>query len=221
MSDLWAFGWTQLLTIVGFMITISIAVGGFRTFERWRREKLEERRIEIALDALTIAYETKFIFQHIRGVMAYGYEWADMPERPGDTEEKRNRRGPFYAALKRINANKEFFDRVWHVQPRCMAVFGPHVEATFLKLHQARRHIEVAAQMLADKVDEPYETGDESTRKLYQQMRRDVWDQGTFDPEKERVGKMLTEFVEEIVVITQPVIEGQYRGIKSPWWSWK
>jgi hypothetical protein len=61
----WAFGWTQLLTLIGFAITIGIAVGGFRTFGRWRREKLEERRIEAALDALTIAHETKFIFQNI------------------------------------------------------------------------------------------------------------------------------------------------------------
>src|SRR5439155_9886047 len=89
--------------------------------------------IAIAFDALTIAYETKFIFGDIRGAMTYGYEWADMKQEPGDTEERRNRRGPFYAAVKRIQTNKEFFDRVWHVQPRCMALFGPKVEETFLR----------------------------------------------------------------------------------------
>jgi hypothetical protein len=60
--DPWAFGWTQVFTLVGFGITITIAIGGFRSFERWRREKLEERRIETAFEALTIAHETKFIF---------------------------------------------------------------------------------------------------------------------------------------------------------------
>ena len=34
MTGPWTFGWTQLLTIVGFLITGSIAVTGFRTFER-------------------------------------------------------------------------------------------------------------------------------------------------------------------------------------------
>lgn len=43
---------------------------------RWKREKLEERRIEAALDALTLAYETKFVFRDIRSPMAHGYEWA-------------------------------------------------------------------------------------------------------------------------------------------------
>ena len=137
MGNPWAFGWTQLLTLIGFAITIGIAVGGFRTFGRWRREKLEERRIEAALDALTIAHETKFIFQNIRSPLTEGYEWADMPQWDGDTDEKRQRRGPFFASIKRINANKEFFERVWRAQPRCMALFGPKVEETFLKLHQA------------------------------------------------------------------------------------
>src|SRR5262245_37256326 len=99
----WTFGWTQLLTIVGFIITICIAIGGFRTLNRWRREKLEERTIETAIEALTIAYETKYIFQHIRSPMSEGYEWADMPQQPGESEEVRRRRGPYYACIKRIN----------------------------------------------------------------------------------------------------------------------
>lgn len=33
MQDPWIFGWTQLLTIIGFAITIAIAIGGFRTFD--------------------------------------------------------------------------------------------------------------------------------------------------------------------------------------------
>jgi hypothetical protein len=36
MADPWAFGWTQLFTLVGFLITIIIAVTSFRTFGRWR-----------------------------------------------------------------------------------------------------------------------------------------------------------------------------------------
>jgi hypothetical protein len=43
-SDPWAFGWTQVLTIFGFLITLGIAGFGFRSFERWRRERLEERK---------------------------------------------------------------------------------------------------------------------------------------------------------------------------------
>jgi hypothetical protein len=113
--------------------------------------------------------------------------------------------------------DKDFFERVWRLQPRCMAVFGPNVEATFIKLHQARRNIEVAAQMLAEHVREPYyELKDEATIKLYEQMRRDIWDHGNFEPEKDRVGKLLAD---ETVAFARPVIEGLYEGPSN--WSWK
>ena len=163
----WAFGWTQVFTLFGFGITIAIAIGGFRSFERWRREKLEERRIETAFDALTIAHETKFIFGNIRSPFAEGYEWVDMPKWDNDTEDKRNRRGPYFAAIKRINANAKFFERVWAIQPRCMALFGQQVEHTFMKLHQARRHIEVAAQMLAQRANDEHADDKEDTRTFF------------------------------------------------------
>src|SRR4051794_22993667 len=107
MADPWAFGWTQLFTLFGFLITIIIAISGFRTVGRWRREKLEERRIETAFDALSIAHETKFIFGNIRSSLTEGYEWADMPHWDGDTDDHRRRRGPYFAAIKRINANAD------------------------------------------------------------------------------------------------------------------
>lgn len=66
LTDPWAFGWTQLLTIVGFIITIAIAVGGFRTFGRWKRERIEERRMDIIFDVLSIAHEFRFVFDRIR-----------------------------------------------------------------------------------------------------------------------------------------------------------
>jgi hypothetical protein len=97
MNDPWSFGWTQLLTIIGMLITVGIAFGGYRTFNRWKREQLESRRIEIAFDALTLAYETKSIFGHVRSPIAQGFEWSDMPVRSGETEDKRQRRGTFYA----------------------------------------------------------------------------------------------------------------------------
>jgi hypothetical protein len=55
----WEFGWTQVLTIIGFAITIAIAIGGFRTFGRWKRE-LIERRIELVGSRLLIRIVTNF-----------------------------------------------------------------------------------------------------------------------------------------------------------------
>lgn len=209
--DPWVFGWTQLIAISGLVLTALIAIFGFRSFGRYRREKLEDRRIEIAFDALSLAYETKFIFQHIRGIMSHGYEWDDMPRRDGETEDRRSRRGPYYATFKRIQQNKDFFDKVWKLQPKCMAVFGKGIEDTFIKLHQARRNIEVAAQMLAERVDDPFESTDGSTRELYEQMRRDLWDHGNYQKERDSVGKLLEDFERELEAKAKPIIDQKYR----------
>jgi len=213
--DPWAFGWTQALAIAGLILTASIALLGFRTFGRWKREKLEERRIEIAFDALTVTYETKFVFRHIRGALTEGYEWADMPKREGESDDQRNRRGPYYATFKRIEKNKDFFEKIWKLQPKCMAVFGRQIEDTFLKLHQARRNIEVAAQMLAEEVDDPIRNEDEETRKLYKRLRRDLWDHGNYEPEKDAVGKLLREFEVELEAAARPIVDREYKPNKQ------
>jgi hypothetical protein len=96
-----------------------------------------------------------------------------------------------------------------------MALFGASVEQTFMKLHQARRHIEVAAQMLAQRANDEYGNDDEQTRKLYEQLRRDIWDHGGFEQELDRVGRLLTEFVTETIAFAEPVIAQQYRPVKA------
>jgi hypothetical protein len=68
-------------TATGLVTTIIIAVAGFRTFGKWRREKLEEKRIEIAIEALALCYEARFIFENIRSPLSYPGEWDDIREK--------------------------------------------------------------------------------------------------------------------------------------------
>lgn len=92
-----------------------------------------------------------------------------------------------------------------------MAVFGHKIEDTFMKLHKARRTIEVAAQMLAEQVDDPVLGDDEDTRKLYQQFRRDIWDHGGYEKEKDAVGKLLQEFEQELEAAAKPIVDREYK----------
>ena len=202
-ADPWAFGWAQLLTIIGFLITLGIAFGGFRTFGRWRREKLEERKIEIAFDMLGIVYESKYIFDAIRSPMSFEYEWKEMPEDVGNNDADRRRRGPFFATLKRIEAQHDFFEKTWKLQPRCMAVFGSVAEEIFLFMHRARREIEVAAQMLVY-----HDLGND--RELIRQFERDVWNIGEYEPEKDRVGTKLKEFSTRAEALCRPIINQEF-----------
>ena len=222
MSDPWAFGWTQVFTILGFLITIGIAFAGFRTFERWKREKIEEKRIDTAIDALALAYESKFIFDNIRSELAYEVEWDDMPGKARETEQQRSARGPFYAIFKRIQANKDFFERAWKLQVRCTAVFGPEVEDIFLLLHKARREVEVSAEML---LRSPYpEVRSQDNVDTWDSFRADVWPAyGSLSKHGDRVGLKLSGFKEGIERLCRPIFnrelkqkpKGVFRGISA------
>src|SRR6266567_2276120 len=208
--DPYAFGWNQALTLLGLVLTGLIAWGGFRSFDRWKREKLEERRIEIAFDLLSIAYESKYVFDNIRTPMSFSYEWEDMPKQPGETDDEWRRRGPYYAARKRVIAAKPFFDRLFQIQPKCMAMFGTQVEDTFMLLHKARREIEVASDMLASKVTD--EAGPQRDRndEFWEQCRRNIWEHGDFDKGKDKVKFKLTQFRVDVEKLCRPIIDREF-----------
>lgn len=196
------------------MVTVGIAVGGFRTFDRWKREKIEEKRIDAALDALAYAYESKFVFDSIRAAMAYPYEWEKMPELPGDTEQKRAQRGSFFAIFRRIEATKDFFDRGWKLQIRCAAIFGPEMETAFRLVQEARHEISVAAEML---YRDPYPTNDtQDNRDTWDTFRATVWPAyGRLAKEGDTVGKKLEQFRSQVETACRPVIDRQL-GRPSP-----
>jgi hypothetical protein len=209
-ADPWVFGWSQLLTIIGFAITTGIAFFGFRSFERWRKEKLEEKRIDLAIEALSLAYEAKYIFQSIRSPMSFPFESQDMPKWENETEAQRNARAPYYAILFRINQHKDFFDRLFKIQPRFMALFGATTEEIFMSCHKARRTIQVSAGMLM-RVGQSDEKWNENRQRQRDQWEADVWE-GMDDvvensPEARRVSLEIEKFQEGIITICTPIAE--------------
>jgi hypothetical protein len=200
--DPWAFGLNHLLTIIGFLLTLGITAAGFRTFSKWKREKIEERRIDIALEALALAYEASFIFESIRSPMSFEGEWFEM--KGIEASEKRQAAGPFFATLRRIDHHKDYFERVWKMQPRFMAVFGKEAANIFIKVHQARRKVEVSAQMLmrAAARGEPY--GD---AKFRDKLENDIWD---MDESRDEIKPKINEFVAGIEKHCFPVVVHRY-----------
>lgn len=201
MADPWAFGWTQLLTIAGLCLTAGGLLVGYRTLDRWRTERIEERKIDIAFECLSVAYEAKYIFSTIRNPFASADEWEDMPQIPGETADQRRQRAPFYATLKRINNNREFFEKVFRLQPRCMALFGHSVEEIFSLLYRARSDIEIACVALSD----PEGLESEDIKKF----RAAVWN--FRQREDDEVGQKLEKFRLGIEQLCGPVVGIKFR----------
>jgi hypothetical protein len=195
MQDPWAFGWTQLLGVGGLLLTAVIGGIGLRTLNKWRREKIEEKKIDLAMDAIALAYESKGVFEAIRSPVGSKSEYDDMEVIPDEEPTDRSRRGTYYARMKRIQSYRAFFERAYAMQPRCTALFGVEAEEVFLQLHMARNHIEVACQMLTHDIKQP-----ENHEDLWFQLRDDMGARGLVSKAKEpdRVGQMLERFREGV-----------------------
>jgi hypothetical protein len=211
MDDPWSFGWTQLLTIVGFCITSAIAIGGFRSFKRWKREKIEEKKIEIAFEALSLAYEAKYIFSSIRSPIAYEIEWKEMENKNGESSEERRQRGSYYAILRRLTQKFDFFDRIWRIQPKFMSVFGEETEIIFDQFHEARALVTTAARALTYKLPLnpkiPTEADYDLVEIARDQYREDLWGR----TENDRVEIALRSFREGIEKRSRAVIDRTYK----------
>lgn len=195
----------QGLTVIGLAITVALAVAGFKTFDKWKREKLEERRIETAIDALALAYESKIVFRSIRSSFSTEIDYKAMPVIEGETEAKRLLRGSYWAVGKRVFDNKGYFERVWKLQPLVMAIFGEGMEDIFGKLHDARAMIGVASQTLAWDPP-PGNTADNVA--LHRQMRTDLWGGGSND--EDRVQESLDAFRKGIERVCKPVVDREF-----------
>jgi|ERR1700730_100701 hypothetical protein len=184
MSDPWAFGWTQLLTAIGFIITISIAIGGFKSFNRWKREKLEDKKIDVAFEALALAYEAKYVFAYLQPPA--GFSGGAHPVR----DDWR----------KRVEESHDFFDRIWKIQPKCMAFFGPEVEEIFSILHEALMRFQSA----------------QTFRDSHPERERVAHAEGGSANRRPTIYDDIEEFRKRLEDICRPIIDRQYRSVEFP-----
>ncbi|WP_156937093.1 hypothetical protein [Bradyrhizobium sp. WSM2254] len=211
-----------MLTIIGFFVTLGIANFGFRTFERWKREKIEEKRIDIAIEALELAYECQEVFEIIRNPITSGSEYADMPRRDSEGEPEWSSRAPFYATLRRAQDNAGMFERLAKLRPRYMALFGVPAADSFKLIREARAHVVVSAQHLCFRPFVGPDADNQRTRK-----ECDVW-HGMAEvyladyPGVDRVDVRIKGFVEETERRCRPIIDRTYAAQKSKrWWRSK
>lgn len=213
MNDPWAFGWTQLLTITGLVLTAVVSFSGLRTFKRWKREKIEEKRLDVALEALSIAYEAQMVFQDVRRRFIHEYEWAGMPTE-GLSQQQIEQRRSLWAIINRFDRHVSFFEKLLVLQPKFMAIFGRETQDIFSKLHQARNTIQAACEVLIF-VPNPTTKDEQETNA---QMRSDIWDhQHPLAKEPGRVTKLIDGFRDEIEKRCFPLVDHELGGQMKEW----
>jgi hypothetical protein len=208
---LWNDAWTisHLLTIAGYSMTAFIAFFGFRSFNKWKREQIEGRRIDIALEALALAYEAESVFASIRGPM-FTSEWPELTDI--EDPDRRRAAASYFGVLKRLEHHKDYFERVWKVQPRFMAVFGKDRADVFKRVHEAHSNIFFSAirLMKAAKNGELY--GDTHRQQYRERLENDVYNA---DEDSDRIAPKVKEFVVGVEKCCLPLVTHSYANGRS------
>jgi hypothetical protein len=125
-------GWYEIVkdfaapfvSLCGVGVAGCFAWAGLRTFDRWKREKIEEKRIDVAIEALAIGYESKIVFDYIRSRHARLY---GIPDEQIDKQSMSD-------VLKRVDGRQPFFDKALELEPKFEAVFGRDKATIFEQL---------------------------------------------------------------------------------------
>lgn len=154
--------WTatgSMLTGVGTLAS-AVAIGtaamvGRNTFDLWRRQRQEERRIDAAEKIMTLAYRLKDDLEPVRRPMIQAYELEAARENlekndewwSGLTDVQKRRATVGQAILQRIERHPEDWQDIWALKPLALAYFGAPVDHPLLAFW--RMHAEVTNAAIA------------------------------------------------------------------------
>jgi hypothetical protein len=204
------------IALLGLLLTAGIAIAGFKSFGRWKREKIEERRIEVALDALAIAYEAGFRMEAIRSRFPRESELVDERKKDEDgafvaAKLRQGQSGP-YAVLKRLRANSDYWDTVFTIEPKFMAIFGAETQEIFQLLYEAKMIVETSASALFEEAIIEHDPADTETRERLRKLRVDAFaSKGKIEAE-DRVGQKILEFQRQVEILCRPIVDQTFGG---------
>lgn len=224
MSDIGA-----LLSGVGTMLgagaVIYAAHKGVNTFDIWKRQKTEERRIELAEQILTLAYHTKEAFEMIRHPGMGGSESKRVEESlvsanlipEADTKHPPSGLVTAQAALLRITKKGELWDKLDAIIPSAKAVFGEIVSDALEVFIKERSRIMAAAHGLASLTVQQMEFSDIVGERYFERSDRYqkiLWS-GLDGEGKDSISNSITVAIDNLENALLPTIRAGYE-IKHP-----
>jgi len=144
-------------TLIGAAAIVYAAHKGSDTFKQWRRQKSEERRIDLAEQILTLAYKLKRAIEPIRSPMMLAGEIAQVEVSLreqgliGDNAPEGNRGDltTAQATISRVHHHKELWDALLDITPVAKAIFGNETEKQLNEFWLIRGKIIAAAYAYA------------------------------------------------------------------------
>lgn len=144
-------------TIIGSIAVIYAAHKGADTFRQWRKQKGEERRMDLAEQILTLAYKLRRAFEHIRspGMLAGEITEVEVTlteEGVIDDDIDLALKSLFVTAqatLSRSKLYKADFEALLDLMPVAKAIFGDMIAEQLNVFWQQRARVTVGANSYA------------------------------------------------------------------------
>jgi hypothetical protein len=207
MRGQWTFGLSHLLTVSGLVITIIIAILGFFSLGRWRRQRFEEIRIGVALEALAISHEAKFVFEAVRSRLIRVGELGIHGTTIGRDRQKSQE--AIRSVLRRLEERQDFFDKAFILESKFVAAFDKR--DVFELLFQARNKLCSAAEALIEEYALEPDPTDQETRARLRKLRANIAASPGQVEEFDEVGKLLVRFTQRVEEECRPVVGKMYK----------
>ena len=143
-------------TVAGSVAIVVAAVLGRSAVKDFRHQKVIEKQVDQAEQALAVAYKLKDAISAIRSPMTMGHESADAREELGDKEWfnllGEGEQGKYVQAnvfYQRTRSQKDTFDAAFEILPYAKAYFGKDIEGAFRTILKCGRSVRVYADAYA------------------------------------------------------------------------
>ena len=136
---------------------------GRSTFNDWKRQKNEGRRIDLAEELLALAYKLKRALSGIRSPVMLGGETTEMIEKLSENgliddqtpDHVRSGLATAQATLSRAGHQRPLFENLLDTMPVAKAIFGEEIEKALETFLVQRAKIVTAAKTYGDFVRRP------------------------------------------------------------------
>lgn len=198
------------LGTVGGAVAVLIAASlGKSTFEAWKRQKIEERRTELAETALILAYKIQDAMSFIRSPVSLGDE-NDAAERilreqglvtDHTGQERLHFLKIAQVILSRINAKASLYDELAELRPRIRAIFNQETEAYLATLWAETAKVRGAAVSYAHSGRGHYRTEEQAEQAMERSrsLEAKFWEDSEIGDDGELVEDAIKKAVGEAV----------------------
>jgi len=206
----WAATGTWMQAWAGFTQAGAVAFVGWKganVFKTWRRQKIEERKMDAAERILTLTYRLRRAFTVIRSPMMWAgaLDAAEKRLREAgvtlDSLPELKRKNMIYhqAMLDRINSFEAEWAEIGAVTPIAAALFGKVVEEQLELLWRQRGAVAVASESYADDRGQDNE--------FTAQLRADMWEgMGKHNGAGDRITEIIDGVVTKVEAALLPVL---------------